>query len=119
MSKNEAHSGHAVWLIYKYKAILRLVPALGKKGHAQLIFTILMILLAAVGATGFGIVIDGYVISPPVQERGLCAPPAYITNNGVSCLESITYYQTSSGSTITKTTIVNTGQVYPPGSNLP
>ncbi|SRR6266571_2827697 len=115
----DGHSAHAVWLIYKYKAILRLVPALGKKGHAQLIFTILMILLAAIGATGFGIVLDGYVISPPVQEKGLCLPPAYISNNGVGCYESITYYQTSSGSTITKTTVVATGQIYPPGASLP
>jgi hypothetical protein len=103
-----------VWRIYKDRAILRIVPALLKKSSAQTIFTVLMILMAALGTTGAGIYVDGYGLHPPKQYTGICAPPAFINRDG--CFVTVTSVVTVNGQPQTKTTTIPAGHVIIPNS---
>jgi hypothetical protein len=61
-----------------------------------------MILLAIFGTVGFGIYLDGYVIHPPAQYTGICAPPAAITRGGcyITQVEVVTVSGTATQTTI-------------------
>ena len=102
MSERQAHSAHMVWSVYFYKAILKLVPALGKKSNAQAIFTVVMVLIAMLGSIGGGIYIDGYGVHPPAVYTGVCASPAFI--KGGSCLQTTVSSVTVNGA-VTYTTV--------------
>ena len=93
-----------VWRIIKDRAIAKVIPSLGRKSRAQVIFSALMILVAIIGAVGFGIYVDGYVIHPPKQYSGICPPPAVISHNGQVC--TISQVQIVTSGTVTKATTI-------------
>lgn len=110
--KQKAHSAYMVWRIKVDRAIQKVVPSLGKKSSAQLIFSIVMIVLTVMGTIGAGIYIDGYVIHPPQQYTGLCPPPAFIRSG--NCLTTQTVTITRSGTEQLTTTQVPAGQILLP-----
>jgi hypothetical protein len=101
------HSAYAVWRIKIDRALLRVLPSLGKKSNAQLIFTIVMIVITLLGTVGAGIYIEGYGIHPPAQYNGLCSQPATIVKG--DCIQSQIVTITRSGTETTTTTQVHTG----------
>jgi hypothetical protein len=77
------HGSFKTYEIYKARVILKIAPALQKKSSIQLIFTILMIALAAGAGIFGGIYTDGYGIHHPTQLIGICPPPNdFITSKG-------------------------------------
>lgn len=105
MTDSEAHSSYAAWLVYHFRAIEKILPALkGKPKWGWLpAFGLCAVLLVA--AVGIGIYADGEVIHPPVQFVGHCPSPATI--RGGNCIEVVITTATV-GSTVT--TIRNTQQ---------
>lgn len=111
---SEGHSAYKSWRVYFDRAILKVAPALGKKSNAQLVFSIVMILLAIFGTLSFGIYMDGYVLHPPAQYTGVCPPPAQIKSGGcftsqvevitVNGVATQTVVQIPSGTILTTTT---------------
>ncbi len=97
-----AHSSYLVWLVVKFRAIEKILPALKvqkKWGWVPAFFLVLITLLAAVG---IGIYIDGYAIHPPAQYTGVCPPPAQIKSGG--CI-LVTYQVATVSGTVTTYTV--------------
>jgi hypothetical protein len=110
MPESSGHSAFKSWQIYFNKAILKVAPQLGKKSNAQLVFSVVLIIIAVFGTIGFGIYLDGYVIHPPAQYTGVCPPPARIEKGGcylteveqvtVSGTQTVTTVQIPSGTVL-------------------
>lgn len=100
----KGHSSYLGWRVIKNRAVEKIIPSLGAKSRAQLIFSAILIILAIFGTIGFGIYLDGYVIHPPKQYSGICPPPAIISHNGGTC--TISQVQIVTSGTVTKATTI-------------
>jgi hypothetical protein len=78
------------------------------------VFSIVVIILAVLATIGTGIYIDGYVIHPPAQYTGVCAPPAQISGKGCYITE-IQQIEVSGTATVT-TISISTGYIVLPGN---
>ncbi len=99
------HSSYAVWLIYTFRAIEKILPALKGKEKWSWVAPFFLCLLLLLAFVGFGIYVDGYVIHPPAQYTGVCSPPAQILKG--NCVRLIITTAVVSGTT---TQIVQTIQ---------
>ncbi len=117
MSESSGHSAYSVWRVKVNRAILQVVPSLGKKSSAQLFFSIMMIVLTIFGMFGFGIYLDGYGIHPPQQYTGVCPAPAII--RGGNCINIVSVTITQSGTTTTTTSSEQAGRlILPNGTSI-
>ena len=70
-----------VWLIYSFRAIEKILPALKGKPKWTWVAPGLLCFVVLVSAIGVGIYTDGYGIHPPTQYQGHCPAPATIRNS--------------------------------------
>ncbi len=107
-----AHSSYLVWLVVKFRAIEKILPALKVQKKWGWVPAFLLVLVTLVAAVGIGIYIDGYAIHPPAQYTGVCPPPAQITKG--SCFLITTSVQTVSGTVTTVTYTQPAGYIVTP-----
>lgn len=107
--KDKAHSSYEVYLIYVFRAIEKVLPALKGKTKYGWLPAFGLCLLVLLALTGIGVYIDGYYIHPPAQYEGICASPAEILHG--NCV-STTVTTVSVGNTVKTTTITQqAGQI--------
>ena len=110
MSEVRGHGAHTAWRLRRWKAILKLLPSILAKSNSQIIGTIVVIIIAAVGSIGGGIVIGGYGLQHPLNLLGKCPAPLVIQNGG--CFRAIVSTTTdSSGNVHTTTSYVAAGPI--------
>ena len=89
------------WLIYHFRAIEKILPALKTKGKYSWAPAFLLCLIVLLTSIGIGVYVDGYGIHPPAQFTGICPAPAQI--KGGSCV-IITVQQVTISGTVTTAT---------------
>lgn len=99
-----AHGSHTAWRLRRYKAILKLLPQVLEKSNAQFVGTLMVVLLAVGGATGFGIVIDGYAIQGQVNITRECPAPLILNSNG--CFTAVVSHILVNGKNTTTANLV-------------
>ena len=110
MTDNRGHSAYLIWLIYHFRAVEKILPALKGKSKYGWAAPAALCLLVLVAMLGFGIYVDGYVVHPPAQYTGICQLPAQISSNGKNC--DITVIQTvTSGTVVTTTHVTQTAGI--------
>lgn len=92
--QDKAHSAYEVWLVYCFRAIEKILPALKGKTKYGWLPGLGLALLVLLALTGLGIYLDGYYIHPPAQYEGVCASPAEILRGNCVSL-SVTTISTS------------------------
>jgi hypothetical protein len=108
-TEEKGHSSYLTWQIYANRAIEKVLPNLkGKQKHAW-VAPALLALLVLVTALGVGIYVDGYVLHPPAQYTGVCAPPGVIRNG--NCELITVQVVTNNGVVTTETLTQQAGQV--------
>lgn len=107
--KNEGHSSYSVWLVYSFRAIEKIVPALKGRQKWGWVAPFALCFVVLLGLIGFGIYFDGYVLHPPRQYTGICTPPAEI--KGPNCVLVQTQAVTVSGSVTIVTHTAQAGTI--------
>src|SRR4029077_284986 len=98
------HGSHTAWRLRKYKTILKLLPSILEKSNAQIIGTIMVIIVAVAGSIGFGVVLDGYGLNHPINLVERCPVPLILNANG--CFQQITSTVLNNGKNTTVVTLV-------------
>lgn len=79
----QGHNSHYVYAIIKKRVIKAALPNLQtQKGKGEVLFLIVLVILASFGGTMAGFQLDTKVVNPPYQIVGVCQPPALITRGG-------------------------------------
>lgn len=111
-----AHGAHTAWRLRRWKAILKLLPSILEKSNAQIIGTILLVIITIGGAIMAGIVLDGYAIQHPVNLIGHCPSPLVIRSG--SCYQEIGSSVNDNGKITTSISYIPAGTIsYPNGSS--
>ncbi len=77
------HGSHYCYKIIHDRAFKTALPGLGgPRSKGEVIFIVVLIVLASFGGSMIGFQVDQHFINPPAQLIGVCSPPAIITNGG-------------------------------------
>lgn len=85
MSQQErsAHDSHFCFQIIKFRAFKKALPGLGgQKSKGEVLFLVVLIILAIFGGIAAGYQIDMQLINPPTQLVGVCTPPGELVHGG-------------------------------------
>ena len=74
----DAHGSRYVYEILKHKVWLKVLPGLAKQPKGQGLFTVAMIVMAAIGGGFTGYAIYTQIVNPPLDVIGVCPAPAQV-----------------------------------------
>lgn len=108
--ENRAHSAFLTHVIYRFRAIERIVVSLKQKPKHGWVPAAAFMLVVVLAFGGIGIYLDGYVIHPPQQFTGICPPPNDVIRGDGCYSEQVV--------TVTQGTVTKVSTIYVPAGHV-